>query len=366
MKACGIVVEYNPFHNGHLHHIQKAREITNCDVLIAVMSGTFVQRGEPAIIDKWTRTKTALENGVDIVIELPFVFSNQSAQQFANGSIRLLMLAGVNDIVFGSESNNMEELQEIANLSINTNHLREKLDEGLSYPKAYGLMAGSYYPNDILGISYLKALKGSNITPHTIQRTNHYHDQSLDQEYVSASALRTALKKHNEIEVLTPMYKELTSNPLHFIEDYYPTIRMLLLTISKSYLKELFLFSEGIENHLYKNALMYDKYEVFINHCITKRYTRSRIQRCLMSLLLQLTKEEVANLPKLDTLRILGFNATGQKYLKELKKQEISLATKFNQIPAQYRDIEYRASLVYSIPYQQDLQKREIQEPIII
>ena len=366
MKVCGIIVEYNPFHNGHLYHIRKAREITNCDVLIAVMSGNFVQRGEPAIVDKWMRTKAALENGVDIVIELPFIFSNQSAQQFASGSIQLLKRAGVNDIVFGSESNNMDELQEIASLSINTNHLKEKLDEGLSYPKAYGLMAGSYFPNDILAISYLKALKGSNITPHAIQRTNHYHDHSLEQDIVSASALRTALKEKKEIQSLTPMHQELISSALHFIEDYYPTIRMLLTTQNKTYLKELFLFSEGIENHLYKNALIYDKYEDFINNCITKRYTRSRIQRCLMSLLLQLTKEEVSALPKLETLRILGFNSIGQKYLKELRKLETPIATKFNQIPTQYREIEYRASLVYSIPYQLELHKREIQGPIIL
>jgi len=370
MKACGIIVEYNPFHNGHQYHIQKAKEITNCDVLVAVMSGNFVQRGEPAIIDKWTRTKIALENGVDVVIELPFVFSNQSAQQFANGSITLLKLAKVDSIVFGSESNNLEELKEIAGLSINPNHLKEKLDEGLSYPKAYGLMAGSYYPNDILAIAYLKELQDCKIKAYSIQRTNHYHDQSLENLHLSASAIRNALKNKQNIQNHTSIYPQLTNTQLHFIDDYYPYLRTLLLTLPKTYLQKIFLFSEGIENLMIKNALLYTDYQAFLSNCITKRYTQSRIQRSLMALLIQLSKDEVESLSNLDTLRILGFNQKGQTYLKYLKENEVSIATKFNQIPNSYRQIEYRATLAYGNPYHNnyklELQKKEIQAPIIL
>lgn len=370
MKACGIVVEYNPFHNGHKYHIEKAREITGCEVLIAVMSANFVQRGEPAIIDKWQRTRAALENDVDLVIELPFVYSNQSATQFAYGSVELLKLARVSDIVFGSETNNLEELKEISAMSVNPDNLREKLAQGYSYPKAYGLMAGSYFPNDILAIAYLKALSGSEIKAHSIQRSNHYHGEDLQGEIASAKAIRRALVKQENISCFTPMAAELAGSKLHYIDDYYPYLRSMLLTLPKEYLQEIFLFSEGIENHFIKNALLYPKYEDFLNNCISRRYTRSRIQRALMSLLVQLTKEEARDLPHLDTLRILGFNEKGQRYLKELKQQEINIATRFNQVPKAYRQLEYRATVVYSYPDSATdkiaRQEREVQGPLIL
>jgi len=192
MKIAGIVTEYNPFHQGHIHHITLTRRITGCDVLIAVMSGNFVQRGEPAVIDKWQRTEAALTHGVDLVIELPFAYAVQSAKQFAEASIGILALAGVTDIVFGSETNNLEELKEFAAMPINVNAFKEKMKSGAGYPAAYGLSTASYFPNDILGIAYLKAMEGTDIIPHTIQRTNSYHDTAMDSEFASASALRHA------------------------------------------------------------------------------------------------------------------------------------------------------------------------------
>lgn len=365
MKISGIVVEYNPLHYGHIYHIQKTREITNCDILIAVMSGNFVQRGEPALIDKWQRTKAALDNGVDIVIELPFIYCNQSAKQFAQAAITLLNIAKVDSIVFGSESNNLDELSKIASMSINVDNLKEVLRSGIGFPKAYGLMAGEYYPNDILAIAYLKALINTSIQPYSIQRTTHYHDTKLDQKIVSAKAIRTAILNDKDIKEYTPM--DIDTNDIHYLAQYYPYIRSLLLTLSKDYLKTIFLFNEGIENHLIKQADLTDDFETFINNTVTRRYSRARIQRTLIALLTQITKHEVNQLPALDTLRILGFNQLGQKYLRSLKDNEIKIATRFNQIPKPYRKIEYKTTLVYNMfnNYNKDKIKKEISSLII-
>ena len=365
MIATGIVVEYNPLHNGHIYHIQRSREITNCDVLVAVMSGNFVQRGEPALIDKWDRTNAALDHGVDLVLELPFIYCNQSAKQFAQAAIKILDLAQVKHIVFGSESNNMDELQEIAEMSINPDNLKEALRSGMGFPKAYGLMAGEYYPNDILGIAYLKALKDTNIIAHTIQRTVHYHDTNLTNKIASAKAIREGISLGNDISPFTPMI--IDPDQTHHLSLYYPYIKTLLLTLDKTYLKSLFLFNEGIENHLIKQASLTNDYEQFINNAVTRRYSRARIQRTLIALICHIKKQDVLDLPALDTIRVLGFNDQGQKYLKLLKKQEVNIATRFNQIPKPYRKMEHKATIVYHslTHHNEEAIQKEVTGPII-
>lgn len=366
MKAAGIIVEYNPFHNGHQHHIEKTREITNCDVLIAVMSGHFVQRGEPALIDKWQRTKAALEHGVDLVIELPYLWCTQSAQQFADGAVTLLNLAQVDTIVFGSESNNLEELKEIAELSTKADYLKEILATGAGFPKAYGLWTQAMEPNDILAVAYLKALKNTNITPMAIQRTTHYHDDELS-SICSATAIRKAALHHEDVSSATPMT---LTEPFVTLKEFYPYIRMLLLSLSSEYLNSLFLFSEGIENHLRENAVQCDTFEEFMNKSITKRYTRARIQRTLCQLINQITKKEAKDLSPLTSLRVLGFNAAGQKWLKHLREQEVDVASCFAQMPASLRKMELKATTMYasfmSAEQRNALLKREIAHPVVL
>ena len=165
MKTCGIIAEYNPFHNGHRHHIEETKRITGCDLLIAVMSGNFVQRGEPALIDKRQRAAEAVRNGIDVVIELPYIYATQSASRFAEGGVRLLKLAGVDYLSFGSECGNLENLQDIADTPVNPDHLHVSMDTGMSFPKAYSLLTSQMQPNDILAVSYLKALKNTAIQP---------------------------------------------------------------------------------------------------------------------------------------------------------------------------------------------------------
>ncbi|MBR3311271.1 MAG: nucleotidyltransferase family protein [Solobacterium sp.] len=347
LKVCGIIAEFNPFHNGHAFLIQEARKITGCDAVIIVMSGNFVQRGEPAVTDKWTRAEFAVKNGADAVIELPFAYSVQSASQFARGGVSLLKAAGADWIAFGSECGNPENLKEIAETPTDPDHLRISLREGLSFPKAYSLLTGSMLPNDILAVSYLKAIGDAPITPVVIQRQGSYTDDNLG-SFASAYAIRRALKEKREIGESTPMHDILMDSPLLFPEMYYPYLRTLLLTTPKEKLRDIFLVSEGIESHLIRQAESCSSYDSFIRASTTYRYTSSRIRRTILQIMTQTTKEEVRNLPAPDTLRILAVNDTGRKWLASLRGSEVRTACRFSQIPLPYRLMESRAAYLYA------------------
>lgn len=344
MKACGIVTEYNPFHNGHIYHIQEARKLTQCDCMIAVMSGNFVQRGEPAIIDKWSRAKACLEHGVDLVLELPYPFATQSADQFAYGAITTLALAQVSDIVFGSESNNLVQLQTICDeLPMLTKSKTE------SFIKNFSTLYPSCSSNDLLGISYLKALKNyPMITPHTIKRTNGYHSKDMSSSIASASAIRQACLKQQDLSNTTTMANDL-DQPF-YLEQYYPYLQTLLMNMDTNDLKEIFLMDEGMEQLLKNNAKKYFDFTTFINACVSKRYTKSRIQRTLIQVLTQTKKTEIKQLPALHHMRVLGFNQVGRAYLSSIDLESSLLASKFNQIPEPYRILELRAAQAYAYP----------------
>ena len=348
MKATGIVAEYNPFHYGHKYHLQKARELSGAEVVVAAMSGNFVQRGEPAIIDKWQRVSCALENGADLVFEIPFAFVCQAASQYGRAAVDILAKAGVSSIVFGSETGNLEELQEIASLSFNVDNFRENMKKGYSYPASYGYMADSYGPNDILAISYLKALQNyPDITPFCVKRTNEYNDLKLSSEHASARAIREALLRGEDVSAYTPMAKRLETSPQVRLADYYQMIRTRLLTSTPEELREIFLVDEGIENLMIKNAYDCYDFDSFMDKCITKRYTRSRIQRTLCQILVNNKRETMRKLPQYDIIRVLGFNEKGREYLKQLQESGVRTANHYTANIKPYRDLEYRAAVVY-------------------
>ena len=370
MKITGLITEYNPFHNGHLYHIQKARETTQCDLLICVMSGHFVQRGEPTILDKWQRTQAALEHGVDLVLELPYPYVVQSAKHFANASVRILELVGCTNIVFGSESNDLESLQLMAELPINVDGLKEHLSQGMGYPKAYGMVHGSYHPNDILAIAYLKAIQNTRIQAHTIARTNHYHDENINSDIASATAIRKAVQLNQDVSNTTPMAEALKqAKPISW-DQYFTYIQTKLISLDKQDLGEIFLMDEGLENHLSKQIKYASDFESFIQASISKRYTRARIQRALTHLLTHTKRSEIRKLVPITTLRVLGFNEKGQDYLKRFRNHEqVHIASRFNQVPLSYRTIEMRATSVYAHALDAEerlkLIQREIEGPIL-
>lgn len=351
MKATGIVVEYNPFHNGHKYHLEKAKKLNPENVIIAVMSGDFVQRGEPSIIDRWTKTEIALKNGVDMVVELPVFYSAQSAEIFAKGAIGILNELRCSTLVFGSESGDVEELKRISSLQKSEEFkikLKERLKEGNSYPTAHSLTMkevlgeSELNSNDILGLEYIKAIKywKSSIVPQTLKREKvGYHDTNIIGEFASATKIREQLKKNQEIKniVTEESYEILKKyNKFTYMENFYPLIRYELI---KNY-KNLFEIQDmeiGFENRLYENAVKYLKYQEFLKSISNRRYTLGRTQRVLLHTLLGLTEditEKVKN--TIPYVKILGFNKKGREYLNYLKSFEnnkiITSYKKMNEI----------------------------------
>ena len=340
-NVVGLIVEYNPFHNGHLHHIQEIDRLFEDNIKIAVMSGDYVQRGEPSLINKFEKTKIALSQGVDIVIELPAFYSTQSAEIFAKGSINLLNKLSCSHIVFGSESNDLEKLKRIATISMTKEFelsLREFLAEGLSYPTAFSkaLFDEKLGSNDILALEYLKAIKAINpkIEAYCIKRekTGYYDDEK--DNFASATHIRKILldynkkkeDKLNKIKNLVPefSYKILEENFGVFscLSDFYDLIKYNIIK-NHSNLKNIQDLEVGLENRLYKYSLENLKFEDFFNKVLTKRITISRLQRILLHSLFGLTEtitERVKN--KVSFVKILGFSTKGQEYLNYLKKSD--------------------------------------------
>ena len=340
-NVIGLIVEYNPFHNGHLHHIQEIDRLFEDNIKIAVMSGDYVQRGEPSLINKFEKTKIALSQGIDIVIELPAFYSTQSAEIFAKGSVNLLNKLSCSHIVFGSESNDLDKLKRIATISLTKEFelsLREFLAEGFSYPTAFSkaLFDEKLGSNDILAMEYLKAIKVINpkIEACSIKRekTGYYDDEK--DNFSSATYIRKILldcnekkeDKLNKIKNLVPefSYKILEENFGVFscLSDFYDLIKYNIIK-NYSELKNIQDLEVGLENRLYKYSLENLSFEDFFDEVLTKRITISRLQRILLHSLFNLTEnitEKVKN--KVPFVKILGFSARGQEYLNYLKKAE--------------------------------------------
>ncbi|WP_336019070.1 tRNA(Met) cytidine acetate ligase [Fusobacterium polymorphum] len=340
-NVIGLIVEYNPFHNGHLHHIQEIDRLFEDNIKIAVMSGDFVQRGEPSLINKFEKIKIALSQGIDIVIELPAFYSTQSAEIFAKGSVNLLNKLSCSHIVFGSESNDLDKLKRIATISLTKEFelsLREFLAEGFSYPTAFSkaLFDEKLGSNDILAMEYLKAIKVINpkIEACSIKRekTGYYDDEK--DNFSSATYIRKILldcnekkeDKLNKIKNLVPefSYKILEENFGVFscLSDFYDLIKYNIIK-NYSELKNIQDLEVGLENRLYKYSLENLSFEDFFDEVLTKRITISRLQRILLHSLFNLTEnitEKVKN--KVPFVKILGFSERSQEYLNYLKKLE--------------------------------------------
>lgn len=359
MKVLGLIVEYNPFHQGHKYHIEKAKELVKPDFTIAVMSSHFVQRGEPAISDKWTRAQIAIKNGIDLVIELPFVYSVQSADYFAHGAIDLLAKLNVTDIVFGSENGDINIFKDIA-YTIKDNQqkyndiVKKQMNLGLRYPDACNqalslLMNKSITtPNDLLGLAYVKEVVDHNypINLHCIKRTNDFHSLKIE-AISSASAIRHALK--NKIDITNQFCNYEDYQEFYFLDDFFPFLRYKILTISNESLQQLHLVDEGIENLLKEKILIANNMEQLVNNLSSKRYTRSRIQRMLIHILMNNTKNQITNAMHINYIRILKMNDTGQSYLNKIKKNcEYKLITNFSSYHHLALDIEFKATKLLS------------------
>ncbi len=378
LRATGVVVEYNPFHNGHYYHLQESRNVTQADCIIAVMSGNFLQRGEPALLSKWRRTKMALLGGADLVIELPYAYATSHAPRFAFGSIYLLQAAGAESFCFGSESGNVSDFQETLD-SVNSQdqdfqtNVSEFMSQGLSYPsaaaKAYGqlnipLTLDLSKPNNILGFEYIRASRelGSAIQPFTIKRKNaDYHDIVLGKgDIASATAIREAIFSHDIEQAVNYMpsftfdiVKEEKQNKgaLMNWERFYPLLRYQLLSSSPSELNRFYEIEEGLENRMIEAMKASDSFHSFMTWLKTKRYTWTRLQRACLHVLNKIHKDDMYRLLESPPayLRVLGMTETGREYLSSVKKSlELPLVTTVSKHDFEGLKMEAKTSLIYA------------------
>lgn len=344
MKTVGIIAEYNPFHNGHKKHIEKSKNITNSDHAIVVMSGNYVQRGTPAILNKYIRTKIALENGADVVIELPVHFSTSSAEFFSSAAVHILSHIGIVDsLCFGSETGDLETLKKIA-LYLNNepenykNCLRNFLKEGFSYPDARSNALKNILnidpniiksPNNILAIEYLKALEKlkNPLEAFTIKREiADYHSTEIYEELASATAVRKAISENNfaSCQNVVPNFdfykKILEFTPINNINNYSHLFHYILASRGKDYVRSILDVTEGLENRIFSCANDSFLIEDILNSVKTKRFTRTKLQRAIMHILLDITKNEFELLSYPRYARILGFRKDSSHLLHNMKK----------------------------------------------
>lgn len=373
MNLLGLVVEYNPFHNGHKYHLEKSKEITNATHTVAIMSGSFLQRGEPALFDKYTRAEIAVKNGVDLVIELPTLYACQSAEIFSHGAVATLnSLNCVNSLCFGSEEGNIDILQTISEILVKEpsdfkTTLKNFLDEGIVFPVARSKALYEYIKNNhllelsedklqqvlnssnnILGIEYIKSLikLNSSIKPYTITRiASKYNSTDIESNICSATAIRNSLKDNTDLKLIENVVPLHTFNEInHKINTNFNPVfdymfyDLLSSTIIRDVdnLTKYFEVNEGIENKIYSNVFTSKNLEELINSTKSKRYTMTKIKRTLNNILLGINRDDVIKVKDLDRvpyIRILAFNNKGREIIKKIKtSSDIEIITKFSKI----------------------------------
>ena len=360
MRSVGIIAEYNPFHNGHLYHLNKIKEKYPDAVIVLVMSGNFTERGDVSIIDKWKKTQIALKAGIDLVVELPFPFATQSADYFSYGSITLLEKLKVERVIFGSESNNISDLETIVDAEISNPDfdklVKIYLKLGKNYPTSLSLAVKDLTnkeitaPNDLLGISYIKTIRkyNYNIIPETIKRTNNYHEEELGEEISSATAIRKALKDNIEIKSQVPEFSLEYLTDLHSIEDYFPLLKYRIITDDD--LSKYNIVDEGLDKKLKKEIGNATSYQELINLIKSKRYTYNKLSRMLIHILCNFTKEKKEQFKEISYIRLLSFSPKGRMYLNIITKDlDVPLISKINRNKDPMLEYEIETTKIYSL-----------------
>ncbi|WCK53019.1 nucleotidyltransferase [Aneurinibacillus sp. Ricciae_BoGa-3] len=393
MKTVGVVVEYNPLHNGHAYHLQESKRQTGAEAAVAVMSGHFLQRGEPAIVNKWARTEMALRAGVDLVLELPFVFAVRNAEIFSYGAVATLHATGVVDtLCFGSESGKIDWMVKLArHLTVEPESFKDKirqaLDSGVSYPTAYGLAVNDFAasqglspgvnvsePNNILGLGYCVALERlkSPIVPATIQRTKAGYHQShiTDNRIASATALRKLIFE-KDLSAIKPYVPGATYDILnrfavagHFPMSwdlFFPYLQSMMIANQPDELQFILEITEGLENRIMKTMPHAGSFDSLMDQLKTKRYTWNRLQRVLLYTLFRLTREKTARAGSEPAyIRVLGFTDKGRSLLRKMKdKSSLPVITRIGQVKHPMLDLDIRAGMMYAMGLPEQLRERE-------
>ena len=389
-KILAIIAEYNPFHNGHLYHLQKSKKILKPDYSICIMSGNFCERGNTSIIDKWSKTEAALKCGFDMVIELPVLYSISSAENFAEGAIKILEAFGDVTLSFGSECGDLDVLNNIANVLCSEPKgyqtiLAHELSKGISYPKARENALLLYLndikkyanvlskPNNILGIEYLKAIKKlkSKVIPYTLKRIDSgYNSLKIKDRLASATAIRNLLIENKNVKKLmpSPSYNILLDNIENgkTIKDISVFEKEIIYTLRRMSLAEIANLqdvTEGLENVIKEAANNCNNLEDLIDSIKSKRYTRSRIQRILLYSILNITKKDIQDSYKTKPyIRVLGVSNRGKLLLSQLSNPKypcITSVKKFmdtntNKILKNMLEKDILASNIYTVEYKND------------
>ncbi|CAM3945506.1 nucleotidyltransferase [Paenibacillus alkaliterrae] len=392
MRTVGLIVEYNPFHNGHLYHLQQSVKITEADAVVAVMSGHFLQRGEPALLDKWSRTKTALEGGCDLVIELPVAYATQAAEWFAYGAVTLLEATGIVDsFCFGTESGDLGPLLQAAEAIAHESSafkslLKQLLQTGISYPSAYSQAVSAYLsnqgntsaanfpfslPNHTLALHYLLALKrmDGEMEPFTIAREKAQYNQTTasDSQIASATAIRKLLLDQRSLEGARSFVPDSTFRTLQeqwsaghcpiSWEQFTNPLLHAIVTRSATELACLHEVTEGLEHRIRRSLpkLAARQFDDLLALLKTKRYTRTKLQRALLAILLghakaDFTAEKLAS--GIEYIRILGFSEKGKQLLRRMRhsaKLPVLLSAARSPRPYRYLELDVQASSVYML-----------------
>lgn len=391
-NVLGIIAEYNPFHNGHKFHLEEAKRKANADYVVCVMSGNFTQRGDTSVIDKWEKTKLAIENGIDLVIELPVIYSISSAENFAQGAIKILKQIEINKIAFGAETDDLEKLNSISKIFNEEpeeykNILSEELKKGNSFPvarlNAINIYTGKDYSdilndsNNILAVEYLKAIDkyGLKVDPIVIKRNKvNYMQEETKEEFASATAIRKMIEENNieQIKEYVPentylKLKELfeSGNVIKNINDFKKEIIYKLRSMDKNQIEQLPDVSEGLENLIISAVNKHNKLELIINEIKSKRYTITRIQRIFLYALLGITKEDMYESKKINPyIRVLGFNKKGKDLISNVinNNAEVKVITSVKRFLENEEDDRLRemlnkdiyASNIYTIEFTSD------------
>ena len=376
----GIVSEYNPFHNGHILHLKKSLEMTKADFTIAIMSGNFTQRGDTSLIDKWAKTEMALKQGIDLVIELPTLYAISSAENFADGAVKILNSLGIIDYIsFGSEIGEIKPLDDVATVLSKepkdfSEILKRQLRSGLSYPKAREIAIQMYFgtspiytealqnPNNILGIEYLKALKRSksNITPITIKRNyNNYNSNDVKSGVASATAIRTMIMQEKNIHTVVPYETYEIIERLSKEGNIVPSLKVfekeIIYNLRKMTITEIANLadvSEGLENKIKQASNMTNNLEELIQKIKSKRYTETRIRRILLYSLLNITKKDMTISKKvIPYVRVLGFNKHGKRIISAIAENnpKIKIVVSVKKFLDTNRDMNLQSMMMKDI-----------------
>lgn len=375
MNVIGVIAEYNPFHLGHLYQINEIKKKYPDSIIIVVVSSCFTQRGEVSIMNKWNKTRVCLDNNIDIVVELPFLYATQSSDIFAKGGVTILNKLGIDTLIFGTERDNIDDLKEIAKIQLYDDNYNKKVKEylsiGINYPTALSkaikdiLNIDISKPNDLLALSYIKQvmLINNNINVVNIKRTNDYHGNVINDNIVNASLIRTYIRENKDIGNFIPsydlnyIYKDLD------IENYFSLLKYQIIN-NIDCLDKFLDVDEGIENRIKKVINYSNSWKELVNNIKTKRYTYNKINRMLIHILTNLTKKDVQEYD-IDYIRVLGFNSNGRNYLNRIKK-DTNIVTNYKNNISKLFDLENRINSIYALVADTNLIKEEFSHNPII